>query len=221
MTSKYLLPTEDEDELGPKMAICSKQERLFVRALFAHPGHGAGARAARLAGYGNANSPNVTFWRAANRLFNRERVADAIAEMTRLMMRSAAPQAVQAVNEIIKDKSHKDRLKAARTVIERADPVEQRISADIHHTITDRRDRDTDTLKYLRHLKDAGVNRDALVKIFGFSGLPIYEQKLAALELEQAGKSGAPLAAVIEGEFTELARSPVPADADDDEEAEA
>src|SRR5450759_1929202 len=143
MTSKHLIPAdEDEDELGPKMAACSKQERLFVRALFANPGHGAGARAARLAGYGNANSPNVTFWRAANRLFNRPRVADAIAEMTRLLMRSEAPQAVQAVREIIKDKSHKDRLKAARSVIDRADPAEQRFVGEMHHTVEDRRERD-------------------------------------------------------------------------------
>jgi hypothetical protein len=219
MTSKFLLPNEDEDEdeLSPKMAACSKQERLFIRALFAHPGHGAGARSARLAGYGNANSPNVTFWRAANRLFNRPRVIAAIAEMTGQQLRSDGPMAVKTVREIMKDTDHKDRLKAARTVLERADPVEQRISGEIHHTITDRRDRDGDTLKYLRHLKDAGVNRDALVKIFGFSGLSIYENKLAALEL--AEKSGAALPAVIDGEFTELARSPVPAD--DDEEAEA
>jgi phage terminase small subunit len=219
MTSKHLIPDEDEDALGPAMAACSKQERLFVRALFAHPGHGAGARAARLAGYGNAKSPNVTYWRAANRLFNRPRVADAIAEMTRLLMRSEAPQAVQAVREIIKDRSHKDRLKAARSVIDRADPVEQRFVGEMHHTITDKRDRDTNTLKYLRHLKDAGVDRDALIKIFGFTGLSIYEQKLAALEL--AEKSGAALPAPIDAEFTELTRSPVPADADDDEEAEA
>ena len=215
MTSKHLIPDEDEDELGPKMAICSKQERLFVRALFAHPGHGAGARAARLAGYGNAQSPNVTFWRAANRLFNRERVANAISEMTRLLMRSAAPAAVQAVTEIIRDKTHKDRLKAARSVIDRADPVEQRFVGEMHHTVTDKRERDKTTLDFLRMLKAANTNHDALVKIFGFSGLSFYENKLAALEL--AEKSGAALPAPIDAEFTELARSPVLADADDDD----
>jgi len=217
MTSKHLIPDEDEDALGPAMAACSKQERLFVRALFAHPGHGAGARAARLAGYGNAKSPNVTYWRAANRLFNRPRVADAIAEMTRLLMRSEAPQAVQAVREIIKDKTHKDRLKAARAVIDRADPVEQRFVGEMHHTVEDKRERDKTTLDFLRMLKAANTNREALIGIFGFSGLSFYENKLAALEL--AEKSGAALPAPIDAEFTELTRAPVPAD--DDEEAEA
>jgi phage terminase small subunit len=216
MTSKHLIPDEDEDALGPAMTACSKQERIFVRALFEAPGHGAGARAARAAGYGSKDGATNTPARSANRLFNRPRVIAAIAEMTGQQLRSDGPMAVKVVKDILADVTHKDRLKAARTVFERADPAEQRISADIHHTITDKRERDKTTLDFLRMLKAANTNHDALVKIFGFSGLSFYENKLAALEL--AEKSGTALPAPIDAEFTELARSPVPANADDDEE---
>src|ERR1017187_7818415 len=120
MTSKHLILTEDESDLGPAMLACSKQERIFVRALFEKPGHGAGARAARAAGYGSKGGATNTPARSANRLFNRPRVITAIAEMTGQQLRSDGPMAVQTVREVMADKTHKDRLKAARTVFERA-----------------------------------------------------------------------------------------------------
>src|SRR6266536_5124992 len=116
MTSKHLLPTEDESELGPALRECTVQERRFIHALFdGKPGHGSGARAARAAGYGkgDGSSSPQTMARIANRLFNRQRVSDAIKEQTRRLLRAEAPMAVHVVREIMKDQDHKDRLKAA------------------------------------------------------------------------------------------------------------
>src|ERR1017187_6124851 len=149
MTSKHLIPAEDESDLGPAMLALRPQERIFVRELFTSPGHGAGAKAARAAGYGMKGGAKNTAARSANRLFNRPRVIAAIAEMTGQQLRSDGPMAVKTVREIMKDTDHKDRLKAARTVLERADPAETRFSGEMHHTISNAPGSDAEGLKVL------------------------------------------------------------------------
>ena len=217
MTSKHLIPADDaDDDLGPAMAGCSKQERLFVRALFEHAGHGAGAKAARVAGYGNKDSPTGTFARSANRLFNRPRVIAAIAEVTGQSLRSDGPMAVKTVREIMKDKTHKDRLKAARTVIERADPAEQRFSGQMDHTITDNRvGSDAEGIKFLAMMKRDGANREFLINFFGANGLPRLEKLLARDEAAAAEKLNAmngAASAIVYADFSEI---PAAADGDD------
>ena len=221
MTSKHLILAEDESDLGPAMLACSKQERIFVRALFEKPGHGAGARAARAAGYGSKGGATNTPARSANRLFNRPRVIAAISEMTGQQLRSGGPMAVKTVREIMADKTHKDRLKAARTIIERADPAETRFSGEMHHTISNAPGSDEEGLKVLVWLQSMNVPREKQIETLGYSGLPILEAKLAALKDEERAALklvAQPYGAkIIEGEFAEI---PVPATDDDgDDEA--
>ena len=224
MTSKHLIPMEDESDLGPAMLACSKQERIFVRALFEKPGHGAGARAARAAGYGSKGGATNTPAHSANRLFNRPRVIAAIAELTGQSLRSDGPMAVHVTREIMADKNHKDRLKAARTVFERADPAETRFSGEMHHTISNAPGSDAEGLKVLVWLQSMNVPREKQIETLGYSGLPILEAKLAALKDEERAalkRTAHPYGAgIIEAEFTEIPRAPATDDDGDDEAAE-
>jgi phage terminase small subunit len=178
-TSKYLLPQEDESELSPAMRALNIQQRRFVTALFENPGHGAGARAARAAGYGHAKSKALTFARQANRLFNDPKVQRAIAEQTARLLRSEAPQAVQAVREIMGDKDHKDRLKAANLVLERLDPTETRHHVDVVHRAEPSID---DLVRWMRHFRDdLNFTRDQLNAMFGGNRMPLLEEREAEL----------------------------------------
>ena len=224
MTSKHLIPTEDESDLGPAMLACSKQERIFVRALFEKPGHGAGARAARAAGYGSKGGATNTPARSANRLFNRPRVIAAIAELTGQSLRSDGPMAVHVTREIMADKNHKDRLKAARTVFERADPAETRFSGEMHHTISSAPGSDAEGIKLLAWLKSQGANQELLLNMFGLNGLPRLERKLIEIEKVQRAEPNGGNDKPVDAEFVEIPRPPervlIPDD-DDDEAAEA
>ncbi len=224
MTSKHLIPAEDESDLGPAMLACSKQERIFVRALFEKSGHGAGARTARAAGYGSKGGATNTPARSANRLFNRPRVIAAISEMTGQQLRSGGPMAVKTVREIMADKTHKDRLKAARTIIERADPAETKFSGEMHHTISNAPGSDAEGIKLLAWLKSQGANQELLLNMFGLNGLPRLERKLIESESSQRGKLNGENDKPVDAEFVEIPRAPervlVPDD-DDDEAAEA
>ena len=126
--SKHLVSTDDDPaHMGPAMSECTSPERKFVRALFDDPDpgrKGAVMRAAKAAGYSNSSNANLSG--SGNKLFHRPRVVAAMKEMTSLLIRSDGPVAVQAVRDIVKDKNHKDRLKASRTILERIDPVEQK-----------------------------------------------------------------------------------------------
>ena len=203
------------------MLACSKQERIFVRALFEKSGHGAGARAARAAGYGSKGGATNTPARSANRLFNRPRVIAAISEMTGQQLRSGGPMAVKTVREIMADKTHKDRLKAARTIIERADPAETKFSGEMHHTISNAPGSDAEGIKLLAWLKSQGANQELLLNMFGLNGLPRLERKLIESESSQRGKLNGENDKPVDAEFVEIPRPPATDDDDDDEAAEA
>jgi hypothetical protein len=221
MTSKHLIPTQDEGDLGPAMYACSKQERIFVRALFEKPGYGAGARAARAAGYGNKGGATNTPARSANRLFNRPRVIAAIAELTGQSLRSDGPMAVHVTREIMADKEHKDRLKAARTVLERADPAETKFSGEMHHTISSAPGSDAEGIKLLAWLKSQGANQELLLNMFGLNGLPRLERKLIEIEDGQRAKLNGENDKPVDAEFVEIRRAPATDDDGDDEAADA
>jgi hypothetical protein len=121
------LPVEAEGELSAAEAACSQAERRFVYLLFELPHkHGYRVQAARLAGFGKDSAPNVVN-SIAQRLLSSPRIVTLIEEVTRKQLRSDAPAALAAVREIIADPEHRDRLKAAQTILERIEPTMQRI----------------------------------------------------------------------------------------------
>lgn len=211
--SKHLVPTDDPANMGPAMAECTPAERLFVRVLFddADPGRkGAVMRAAKAAGYSDSSNANLS--RSGNKLFHRPRVIAAMKEMTSLLIRSDGPAAVQAVREIVKNKTHKDRLKAARSILERIEPVEQRFSGQMNHTITDNRSSDDRGIELYVFLKRLDVPREKLVEAFGLNGLPRIEKIIAERET-RATNADADRSAIIDAEFVEM-----PQAGDDDED---
>jgi hypothetical protein len=97
----------------------SLKERTFVDRFLALGGaRGAGSKAAQLAGY-----PASWSQIAAHRLLRRPRVMRAIEVESKRLVRALGPQAIKVIKEILDDRGHKDRLKAARTVLERIDPA--------------------------------------------------------------------------------------------------
>jgi hypothetical protein len=97
----------------------SLKERTFVdRFLALGGGRGAGSKAAQLAGY-----PASWSSYAAHRMLRRPRVMRAIEMESKRLVRALGPKAIKVIDEILDDREHKDRLKAARTVLERIDPA--------------------------------------------------------------------------------------------------
>ncbi len=92
--------------------------------------------AAKLAGYGKNSTAHVLN-SIAQDLFSKQCVVDLISEITRKQIRSAAPEAVAAVREIITDPEHGDRLKAAQTILERIEPTMQRLDVRVKHETVD------------------------------------------------------------------------------------
>jgi hypothetical protein len=181
------LLVETEGELSAVEAACSPMERKFVHWLMnLAPRRGNKVMAVKLAGYGNRSgkpsTPHVLN-SIAQDLLGRQRVVDLISEVTRKQIRSAAPEALAAVREIIGDSEHRDRLKAAQTILERIEPTIQRHDVHVRHEIVDR---DAEAVAYLRKLKALGVERSKLEQELGFSDLPRYER---LLEIEDAKNS--------------------------------
>jgi hypothetical protein len=105
------MPTRPQTErpLSPK-------ESIFVDRYLALGGkRGAGKKAAEAAGF-------PASW-SAIAAHQRPRVMRAIEEESKRLVRALGPQAIKVIKEILDDREHKDRLKAARTVLERIDPA--------------------------------------------------------------------------------------------------
>jgi hypothetical protein len=180
---------EIEGELSAVEAACSPMERRFVHWLLnLPPKRGFRVRAARLAGYGQMkNSSPHNLNSIAQDLLTRQRVVDLITEVTRKQIRSSAPEAIAAVREIIADKEHPHRLKAASVILERIEPTQQRLDVHVRHEVVDR---DGEAVAYLRKLKALGVERSKLEEELGYSDLPRYER---LLELDDAKNAMAPV----------------------------
>jgi phage terminase small subunit len=189
-----LKPAEDEDSRRPLSAAasaCTVKERRFAESFVELGGmHGAGAAAARRAGYGNPSSTANVYASIADRELNKPEVLSYVAELAKKKIRSLVPKAVRAVEEIIDNPAHAQRLKASMAVIDRIDPVETRQHIEVTHTAVNH---DQDAIAVLRHLKAIGAPRDMLEANFGFTGLSRYERLLAAEDLAK-GKT-------IEGEL--------------------
>lgn len=196
-TDRLLEEVAIEGELSAVEAACSARERRFVHWLFnLPPKRGYQVRAARLAGYGKNSTPHVVN-SITQEMLRQQRVVDLMAEVTKKMIRSEAPLAIQAVREMIADVEHRDRLKAANVILERIEPTMQRIEHRVTHEIVDR---DAESVAYLRKLKGLGVSREKMEQELGYSDLPRYER---LLEIEDAKK-----APVIDAEFAVVEDKP-------------
>jgi hypothetical protein len=191
------LPAEIEGELSAAEAACSPMERRFVYWLMnLPPKRGFRVQAAKLAGYGKNRrngqpSTAHVLNSIAQDLLSKQKIVDLITEVTKKQIRSAAPEALAAVREIIADPEHRDRLKAASVILERIEPTMQRFDVRVQHQVVDR---DAEAVAYLRKLKALGVSREKLEQELGYSDLPRYER---LLELEDA-KNAVP---VIDAEY--------------------
>src|SRR5262249_9665056 len=169
----------------------SRMERRFVYWLLnLPPKRGFRVQAAKLAGYGKISTPHVLN-SIAQDLLSKRRVIELIEEVTRKQIRSSAPEAIAAVREIIADPEHRDRLKAAQTILERIEPTLQRLDVRVKHEAVDR---DGEAVAYLRKLRALGGSREKLGQEVGFPDLTRYER---LLELEDA-KNALP---VIEADY--------------------
>jgi phage terminase small subunit len=184
----------DWGTLSPAMrALPNDRWRDFVWAYLSEPPtYGAASRAARRAGYGKRSKKSHNLNVLAHRMMHDPRMIAAIAEQSKLVVRAGAPEAVNALYNMIRDPSHKGHERAVAMVLDRTDPVVSHQITQVTHQIIDS---DVEALEELRALRQLGVSRDMLVATFGFNGLARIEKQ----EVEAAGK-----AKVIDGDFKEV-----------------
>ena len=124
--------------LGPAMrALPSDRWRAAAVARFmvASGGRGGNTAACRAAGFvGAPDSMKVT----AHRVFHDARMLAALHELGEQFLRGGVPDAIAVVHEIMGDKKHKDRLKAAMGIINYAHPAQTAHHVTVEH-VDDRR----------------------------------------------------------------------------------
>lgn len=116
MAKKALVPMKGTGAPGPAMSALSTRQQAFVRYMLQTGGQNA-KRCAAAAGYtGNDNTMAVT----AHRLAHDEKVLAALKEEADKRIRSGAILGASVLAEIAGDVTHKDRLKAAIELLNRA-----------------------------------------------------------------------------------------------------
>ena len=135
-----------------------------------------------------------------------ERAIAAIAEESRKVIRTGAPEAANALMNLIRDPKHRDHGRAIALMLERTDPAETRShhSVDVVHKIIDP---DLEALEELRALRELGTSRQKLLELFGPNGLDRIERLEASDQVRRAAN-----AKVIEGECIETAPAHRPAE---------
>ena len=181
----------DGEHYGPAMlALKDDRERNFVVALF--EAHSA-AEAMKLAGYAVGGTPD-THARMASRKKTLPRIVDAMMEHQRALIRTEGPAALDVVRSVMRDITHKDRLKAASLVLDRTDMAITRQDITVKHEVIDR---DAEGVLELRAILSLGpIDRSKLEDLFGFG-------RLMKLELLMADEDKGRLP-VIDASFIEL-----------------
>ena len=127
-----------------------------------------------------------------------ERIVAAVAEESRKLLRSGAPDAVKAVRDGIRDREHKDHARFVAMVLDRVDPITRHQHVEVIHKHINP---DQEALEELRALRLLGTSREKLIELFGGNGLARIEA-LEAADTAQRVRD----AKVIDGEASN--RSP-------------
>jgi hypothetical protein len=161
-------------------------------------GKGVGTRAAVAAGFRPSYAPY-----AAHRMLRRATVVREIEQRQKIRLRTLAPKAVDAVEQILDDVQHKDRLRAAGQILNRFDPLLVGV-AHQHAVNVTVKSSDEIGLELLRRLRELGAPREMMERLLGVNGLLLFEERL-----DGNGKAPEPGPVTIEGEV-------VAADEDDE-----
>jgi hypothetical protein len=173
--TRALIPINESGDLHPDLVACTPQERVFIQTYCEGGGtYGSIAAAVRAAEYGTESSSAKSIGNIGQRLLQYPRIVAGIAAYTKTQIRSLAPLAVAAVRTIVDDPTHKDRLKAANSILERIDPVVTKHEVTVEHI-----DHNAELIKLLRKDKADGASRDFLEKRFGPIGLARLEEMLS------------------------------------------
>jgi phage terminase small subunit len=194
------LPVVDGVEFGPAMkALPSDRHRAFVLNLYSiKPGHGAHVKAAKSAGFGTSTSSAQSWASIASRLAHDDRVLAAIHEEDQRRIRSSAPRAIRALQNLVETPGHKDHARAIGMVLDRVHPAETHHVVDVMHThVVDHR---KEAVADLRRCLALGIPHEKLLELFGFSGLSRYQKMLEDEDANAAGKTPR----LIEGTATEV-----------------
>jgi hypothetical protein len=150
----------------------SLREKVFIAKYEEYGGgKGAGKPAAIAAGFKESYAKI-----AACRVLQREPVQREIEKRQKARLRTLIPKAVDAVEQILDDAQHKDRLRAAGTILNRVDPLLVGVAHQHNVTIESN---DQMALKALRLLKAMGASRRMLEEALGSGDLPRLEQLAA------------------------------------------
>jgi hypothetical protein len=191
----------------------SPKESIFVDRYLALGGaRGAGKKAAQLAGY----PASWAAW-ASHRMLRRPRVMRAIEQESKRLVRALGPQAIKVIKEILDDREHKDRLKAARTVLERVDPTFLGVQHQHHVDVAVESGIET-ALRMLKTLRALKVPIEVQREKLGHNLFPQLEAMLDGEAVNGNGKAHESEPLIIEGKAASIEGDAYtdPEDEDDD-----
>ena len=189
---------EPEPEYGAAMkALPNARWRAFVEFyLLSTQGHGAQAAAARRAGFGSPKSTPRAMAHIGWRLMRDQRIIEAVAEESMKLLRSGQPEAVKALQNMVRNADHPGHARAVGMLLDRCDPIESRQQIEVTHKIIDP---DQEALEELKALRALNTSHDKMLEVFGVNGL----DRLLALEAADHARR-AEAAKVIEGAAIEV-----------------
>jgi phage terminase small subunit len=135
MTTDAAIMEQEDIEYGPKMrALKTERQRRFVIALFDAPRkEGRIIFAARVAGYGTETSTNKSLGVIGSRLNVSDSIQAAIAEESHRQLRSLSPSAIQALENLLADPSHRDHARGIGMILDRSDQVQTTHNVVVEH----------------------------------------------------------------------------------------
>jgi hypothetical protein len=187
MTRALARQKEDWGRDGPAVrALPNQRWRDFVYHYVTQPpGHGALTNAARLAGFGQSSTP-TNLAKLAWKLSHDDRMIAAIAEVSRAIVRRAAPEAVNALLALIRDPKHRDHARGIAMIVARTDAEIARTDISVTHKVIDE---DEEAREELRALRALGTTREKLLELFGVNGLARLEALEATDKLRRANEA--------------------------------